>query len=61
MPHSVAVPQGSKRRFPTENVRRASILTFNVADYGHTLMNDFLIAGGRSCGANSTRPQNSRS
>jgi D-amino-acid oxidase len=33
--------------FPTPYVRRSSQLVFNVADYAHTLMNDFLIAGGR--------------
>jgi glycine/D-amino acid oxidase-like deaminating enzyme len=33
--------------FPTPYVRRSEALMFNIADYGHTLMNDFLIAGGR--------------
>jgi hypothetical protein len=33
--------------FPTPYARRASQLVFNVADYGHTLMTDFLLAGGR--------------
>ncbi len=33
--------------FPTPVVRRSSALQFNVADYGHTLMSDFLAAGGR--------------
>jgi D-amino-acid oxidase len=32
--------------FPGE-VRRTSELIFNIADYGHTLMSDFLLAGGR--------------
>jgi glycine/D-amino acid oxidase-like deaminating enzyme len=32
--------------FPGE-VRRTSELIFNIADYGHTLMSDFLMAGGR--------------
>jgi glycine/D-amino acid oxidase-like deaminating enzyme len=33
--------------FPTAQVRRTSALQFNIADYGHTLMADFLAAGGR--------------
>ena len=33
--------------FPAPYVRRASLPMFNIAAYGHTLMNDFLIAGGR--------------
>ena len=33
--------------FPVKRVRRSSSLTFNIADYGHTLMTDFLVAGGR--------------
>jgi hypothetical protein len=33
--------------FPTKNVRTSSSMTFNIADYGHTLMTDFLAAGGR--------------
>jgi len=33
--------------FPTREVRRASSMTFNIADYGHTLMTDFLVGGGR--------------
>ena len=32
--------------FPTRNVRRGSTMMFNIADYGHTLMLDFLAAGG---------------
>jgi hypothetical protein len=31
-------------------------MMFNIADYAHTLMTDFLVAGGKSNGANSTRP-----
>jgi D-amino-acid oxidase len=45
-PRSEVMPPGSTP-FPTDHVRRAESLTFNVADYGHTLMNDFLIAGGK--------------
>ena len=30
-----------------KGVRRSSSMTFNIADYGHTLMTDFLLRGGR--------------
>ncbi len=33
--------------FPTAYVSRSSTLMFNIADYGHTLMSDFLTAGGK--------------
>jgi D-amino-acid oxidase len=33
--------------FPTKNVRASASMTYNIADYGHTLMTDFLLAGGR--------------
>ncbi|HEY2177067.1 MAG TPA: FAD-binding oxidoreductase [Caulobacteraceae bacterium] len=33
--------------FPTPYVRHASQLMFNITAYGHTLMGDFLAAGGR--------------
>jgi hypothetical protein len=33
--------------FPTPVVERSSTLMFNIADYGHTLMSDFLAAGGK--------------
>ena len=33
--------------FPTARVRRSTSMQFNVADYGHTLMADFLAMGGR--------------
>jgi glycine/D-amino acid oxidase-like deaminating enzyme len=33
--------------FRTDHARRAETLTFNIANLGHTLMNDFLVAGGR--------------
>ncbi|HLZ76340.1 FAD-dependent oxidoreductase [Phenylobacterium sp.] len=33
--------------FPGADVRRTSQMQFNVADYGHTLMADFLAMGGR--------------
>jgi len=45
-PRAVLLPPGSTP-FPAPYVRRASQLMFNIADYGHTLINDFLIAGGR--------------
>jgi glycine/D-amino acid oxidase-like deaminating enzyme len=42
------------RRVPTEatpfraaSVARGEIMVFNIADYGHTLVNDFFIAGGQ--------------
>ncbi|MBS0296432.1 MAG: FAD-binding oxidoreductase [Proteobacteria bacterium] len=45
-PHFTPVPAASNP-FPTPYVRRSSQLVFNVADYGHTLMSDFLLAGGK--------------
>ncbi len=33
--------------FPMKEIRRSSSMTYNIADYGHTLMTDFLAAGGR--------------
>jgi D-amino-acid oxidase len=39
------MPPGSTP-FPTAHVRRSASMMFNIADYGHTLMNDFLTAGG---------------
>jgi hypothetical protein len=45
-PHSEAMAPGSTP-FPVASVRRSSSLIFNIADYGHTLFNDFLIAGGK--------------
>ncbi|HEY4355210.1 MAG TPA: FAD-dependent oxidoreductase [Acidobacteriaceae bacterium] len=33
--------------FPTKFVYRSTSLTFNVADYAHQLLNDFLVAGGK--------------
>jgi D-amino-acid oxidase len=44
-PRSQAMAPGSTP-FPTPVVRRSSTMMFNIADYGHTLMNDFLTAGG---------------
>ena len=33
--------------FKGSSVGRSEIMVFNIADYGHTLMNDFFIAGGQ--------------
>ncbi len=44
--HSETLPTGSTP-FPTPYVRRNSSMQFNVADYAHTLMADFLAGGGR--------------
>jgi len=33
--------------FKASSVSRSEIMVFNIADYGHTLMNDFFIAGGQ--------------
>ncbi len=33
--------------FPTRYVERSESMMFNIADYGHTLMTDFLTAGGK--------------
>jgi glycine/D-amino acid oxidase-like deaminating enzyme len=41
------LPAGSTPFPASAVVRRQSELVFNVADYGHTLMNDFLLAGGK--------------
>ena len=45
-PRTIDLPPGTTP-FPTRRVRRASSMMFNIADYGHTLMNDFLTAGGK--------------
>ena len=45
-PRTLPLPEGSTP-FPTASVRRTTSMMFNIADYGHTLMNDFLAAGGR--------------
>ena len=33
--------------FKASSVARSEIMVFNIADYGHTLINDFFIAGGQ--------------
>ncbi|HLY79438.1 MAG TPA: FAD-dependent oxidoreductase, partial [Caulobacteraceae bacterium] len=45
-PHATLLPPGATP-FPSSTVRRSSQLMFNIANYGHTLMSDFLIAGGK--------------
>ena len=45
-PHATLLPPGSTP-FPAATVRRSSQLMFNIADYAHTLMTDFLVAGGK--------------
>ena len=45
-PRPQEMPPGSTP-FPTRYVRRNSTLMFNIADYRHTLMNDFRAAGGK--------------
>jgi D-amino-acid oxidase len=45
-PRLELAPAGSTP-FPAPYVRRGSSMQFNVADYAHTLMADFLAAGGR--------------
>ena len=45
-PFAVDLP-AEKSPFPGHSVRWRSDLIFNIADYGHTLMSDFLAAGGK--------------
>ncbi|HSM95242.1 MAG TPA: FAD-dependent oxidoreductase [Rhizomicrobium sp.] len=45
-PHRQMLPPGSTS-FGKRFVSRNETLMFNIADYGHTLMTDFLLAGGR--------------
>lgn len=45
-PRPQLLPRGATR-FGDVEVARVTTLMFNVADYGHTLMSDFLAAGGR--------------
>ncbi len=46
LPSYRRLPSGQSP-FPTRFARQGSALMFNIADYGHTLMTDFLLAGGR--------------
>jgi len=45
-PASTLMPAGSTP-FPTPYVRHFSGMMFNIADYGHTLLTDFRLAGGK--------------
>ena len=45
-PRPEVLPPGASP-FPGQQVRRTSSMQFNIADLGHTLMADFLAAGGR--------------
>jgi D-amino-acid oxidase len=45
-PRARTLPPGASP-FPAQTVRRTSSMMFNIADYGHTLMTDFLTAGGK--------------
>ena len=45
-PHRQVLPKGSTP-FGDRLVSRNETLMFNIADYGHTLMSDFLLAGGK--------------
>jgi D-amino-acid oxidase len=46
IPRPTLLPPGATP-FASRYVRRNTALMFNIADYAHTLMSDFLIAGGR--------------
>jgi len=46
-PKGEELPAGATPFPATSDVRRTSLMQFNIADYGHTLMSDFLAAGGR--------------
>ncbi len=45
-PRTVLIPAGS-HPFPTPFVQRNSSVTFNVTDYGHQLINEFQLGGGK--------------
>lgn len=45
-PKQTPVPAG-ENPFPIAHVRRGASLQFNVTEYAHVLMSDFLLAGGR--------------
>jgi D-amino-acid oxidase len=45
-PRFEEMPKGSTP-FPTDHVWRGETMIFNIANYGHTLLTDFLLAGGR--------------
>jgi len=45
LPKTDVLPPGATP-FPVPSVRRTSNMVFNIPDYAHTLMTDFLMAGG---------------
>jgi len=45
LPATDVLPQDASP-FPVKTVRRTSNMVFNIPDYAHTLMTDFLLAGG---------------
>ena len=45
LPATDVLPQEASP-FPVKTVRRTSSMVFNIPDYAHTLMTDFLLAGG---------------
>jgi hypothetical protein len=45
-PRGEIMPPGSTP-FLADKVERTSSMRFNIADYGHTLMSDYLLAGGK--------------
>jgi glycine/D-amino acid oxidase-like deaminating enzyme len=46
-PRPEELPPGATPFPATSIVRRTSLMQFNIADYGHTLLGDFFAAGGR--------------
>ncbi|MEI9931139.1 MAG: FAD-dependent oxidoreductase [Rhizomicrobium sp.] len=46
-PRGEDFPDGSTPFPAGSSVRRVSQMQFNIADYGHTLLNDFFVAGGK--------------
>ena len=42
---SLVPPEASP--FQAKSVHRSAFMIFNISDYGHTLLNDFFIAGGQ--------------
>ena len=46
-PHSDVLPAGATNFPATSDVRRTSLMQFNIADYARTLMSDFMEAGGK--------------
>ena len=46
MPRGVRLPADAAP-FRAASVHRNEFMIFNIADYGHTLLNDFFVAGGQ--------------